>query len=349
MKKIMKNLSKLFVLLLAIPIISISLSACKPSEPENPEQPAPETPIEEVDDNPNSPIRSGIYKFTSGLSLANMWYDDKDGNEAFLFNYLGARDRAGVRLAVEKMGFLDYCTELTTTAENLEKVIEFDANNVVTIYSVGLNGFYTKLSSFKYTYNELTELYNSAGADSPAIMYNEETGVLNLLFEFKYYKEEDTEKCKFHEIYIESELTYYCNSFESMTREFETTSYKLKENSAEIIKGENSTLSIDELNTRLAQIFNLTETSDAVKDVQTLFSTYTFTVNNEFTMSTIHKSSENELTFSFNAIDEQTFITNGIRFVISTKTLAELPSELTIYITLDEGSIFQFNAVKISV
>lgn len=347
MKNLMKNLSKLFLILLVIPIVAISLSACK-TKNDDPNKGNNE-PIEEVDDNPNSPIKSGIYTFKNALSLSNLWYNDKEGNEDFIASYLGTRGYNGIRTALEKKGFLDFCTEVTRTNDNLDKVIEFDANNNVTTYAVGTNGFYTKLDSFTYVYKQETGLYSisSANANAPAITYSEETNNLKLYFEFKYYPEEDKNTCKFHKVYAEATLVYSCDSFESMTKEGRTANYAVKSNSAQIIKGETGTLSVEELNNKLANLFNLTETKNAVKDVESKLSEYKIATFLNFKMATIYKMNENSLTFSYNAISDQSLTVNGVRYTISTKSFAENPTELTVYIALDGDSIFQFVVEKV--
>lgn len=347
MKNLFKNLSKLFVLLLVIPVIAVSLSACKPKDDKKPDDGKNNPPVEEVDDNPNSPIKSGIYTFKNGLSLANMWYDNKDGNELFIANYLKTRDRNGIRDAVEKMGFLDFCASTTRTDDNLEKVIEFDANNNVTTYAIQTNGFYSKLSSFNYVYNPITGLFNTSEQTAPAIVHNEKDHSLKLYFEFKYYKEEDEKECRFHKIYAEATLEYSCDTFISMTKAEKTQKYAVKANSAQIVKGETSTLPVEELNSKLATIFNLKDSTEPVKDVEKIISEYEISVFNDFTMSTIYKSSENSLTFSYNAISGQSLAVNGIHFVISTKAINESPAELTVFVALDGDSIFQFVVEKI--
>ena len=217
-----KILLTILLLILAVPF---ALTACakdnkdnKPNEPANQgEEVIPE------DDNPNSPIKSGIYYFEKDeLSFEDMFFLD-DGTNAI--NHLKTQDINGVRLTLqnneEKYHFNEFAK--TRTKENGKlKCYEFNTENVVTIYTIS-NGTYEKVDQFTYVY-ENSFFKGSDGDSVPFILYDDKDNTFALGFKF-FYTNENGQRV-FPYIYVKANMVYAGKSLDLLTKDNKTLTYK---------------------------------------------------------------------------------------------------------------------------
>ena len=341
MKTIASKIWIILALLVLIPISMFSLASCKSPDKE-PTTPDPVIPDEVVDENPNSPVKSGIYRFAKEkLSLSDILFLD-DGSKAAV--HFGTDDINGIRGVIdknkEKYNFDAYAESITSQG-NLKKCVEFNTKNEVSTYVVD-SGFYKRISKFSYTCDDF--LFLTDDKNAPVISYTESLDVLTLIY--KFYYEEDGEMI-FPDIYIQVDLVYECESLDMMTEKEDMKEFKYKENSAKLVNAQGGSLDAANYNKALINTFKLdADTQDAFADVTTLLSGYKVNVATNLLAVIINDSEEN-FKFSFNSVSNGVIVIRNIAFSVNS-SLADLANveQITVSVVLENSVMLKFDLVK---
>lgn len=338
MKNFIKNMSRMLVFLMIIPIMSLSLVACKKNNenPDVPPSPPEQNLPQEVDDNPNSPIKSGIYRFEKELSLDDKFFL----SEEKVIEHFKTQDLNGVNRKILELGFIEFAQSITSI-NNLPKNVEFNSKNEVTTYKVD-NSVFSSLDKFTYSFNSESSTFKTEKSTNPAISYDFENNEVYLLYPFTY---ESNGKTVQSPLYIKTKLVYVCDSFETMTSNDTTKTFFYKVNSSKIVTSTSST-DLDKVNAKLAEIFKLKNTENILAEIETIMKNQKLTINNEFSLAVLHKTISGVLNFSFSSITNKVFNigSNSISLIIDNFD-SDL-SEFNAYLTINDKSVLQFTFTK---
>ena len=343
MKNIVKKLSVILALMLILPVSLFGLSACskEPNDPVNPDVPPAG---EVVDENPNSPIKSGIYLYAKDATLANMFFLD---DASMACEHFQTRDVNGVRgilsnpVNEEKYGFQAFVDSITKQ-DNIQKCVEFNTQNQVSTYLMK-DGFFTRIDKFSYTNNEF--LFTVSDPNAPFIQYNDITDTVSLIYKF-FYTNEQGEKV-FPHVYVKVDMAYECDSLDMMTASKGMTEFEFKANSAKVVDLEGTELNSEDYKAQLIEKFNLeAETTTAMEDAVELISGYKVNVGSDL-LAVLIKENEDVFKFSFNSVSNNIMVVGGIAIAVQTSiTNIESVSEIKLSIGLTETVKLEFSIVK---
>ena len=298
-----------------------------------------------VDENPNSPIKSGIYSYVKEeLTLADMFYLD-NGEKAI--EHFNTRDINGVRAILsdpeneEKYGFQKF-VESITKEDNIKKCVEFNTKNKVSTYLM-TDGLYTKVHEFSYVCGDL--LITVTDPTAPFILYHEDTKTVSLLYKF-FYEDENGEQV-FPHVYVKAEMRYECESVDMMVSSDDMAEFRYKEDSMKVVDMEGNVLDVANYSAELIETFGLdTETTTPLQDVVALISSYD--VNVSSSLKAVLICEEEPYKFLFNSISNNVIIVRGIAFAVATTiTDVKTLSEITVTVNLSTTVKVEFKLEKV--
>lgn len=340
----MRNFSMKICLVLALILLFpiFAFTACSDPEPANPDDggtPPTEESGKPTDENLFSPIKSGIYYFEKeNLSLSDMFFIDS-GERAM--EHFDTKDINGIRTVIsnneEKYGFSKFAESITKD-KNLRKCVEFNTRNQVSTYVIN-SGFYTRQSSFKYTYGD--SVFTNNDSDAPFISYNEKTGTLSLIYKFYYFTESGSKV--FPYVYIKVNMVYQCESLDMMTGAEGMKNFVYKANTAKVVNSDGVELNKDHYKTAIINTFKLeAETENPIQAVESLISGYKVTVGSSL-LTVLTKDDGSTFKFSFNSISNSSIVIGGIAYNI-TSDISNLyaVTEATVRVSVGTGVFLQF-------
>jgi len=342
MKKILKNLTRILAIFIIIPVISLTFISCsKDKNQPTPPETEQNQPVVEHDDNPNSPVKSGIYKYEKNLSIEDMFYVD----EKAVIDFFKTKDMNGVRKTLLNIGFVEFAQSITEI-NNLPKYLEFNSKNEVTTFKNN-NGIYTSLDKFIYEYNDTTSTFKSSGTSSPVISYDLTNNITTLLYRFTYV--DSNNNTIVTPLYVKANLVYVCQSFESMISEETTSKFTYKDNSLEVITS-STNVDMVKVNEKLVELFELDkETTDIISAIESILSKYNTVYNDDFSIAAVYMETNGILTFSFSSISERIYNIDSVKVEVLNSNYNPNIAEVNAYITINDEAALKFTLTNNSI
>lgn len=350
MKKTLKKLSSIICMIALLVIASVSV-ACGGGKPTTNSIDASQT---NITDNGNSQIENvesdeeatdetetpeiqielnGIYKFEKTYSFDDVYFEDL--NE--VLEFFKTRDINGVYDASKKLGFDEFVNNITNT-ETLSRALLFNSN-------VCYNLSYTENNIYKFVDEDLNFEYiitddgKITTNNTSIIEYDQETDRVVIYFMFKY---ENNGEIIETPLYVKTSLTkvdYSTDINSGLNYIYNKNSLVLKTTSTESI-------SFDEYNEILSNIFNVAEGENLNDKMLNTLSSWTLNINED--MSTIIVTFADNSFAIIHIDNNNSYTINNVTFKI-TERINDITTNskiLVMEVTLDSETSLCFEFIE---
>ncbi len=357
MKKLFKKISKFLALTLVLAVSTLSFVACSNSTQGNPvdnfgqvsnisdnnntvTDTQPATPVDKTEEGSGSESETaestinGIFKFDNyALNFSNIYYADEDE----LFKFFGLSDRKEFNSlydVVKLLGFNEFANNITNL-ETSKRAYIFKSDNTINHLTFDAEENYTYVESDRNFTYEVTETGIVSSDKTVELVYDAETKVLTMRFEFTYEKDGET---IYTPLYIETTLSLVANSvgiYDGVPFDYVANSVKIYDVTS---------ISAQEELELMAKVFGIEvqEDTDLRVAIENHLAGFTLSISKDMSVITLIKADGN---FTFVKVDDNGIysINNRINFQVESNThKLDGTNLITFKVVLENGSHFTF-------